>query len=196
MYMKDWKQEILTIPNLLSLLRLVLIPVYIVIYLGATETHEYFLAGSILAVSCITDMIDGQIARRFHMITNFGKLLDPVADKLTQFTLVICLSLKYPAMAVVLILFVIKECFQLTALVINLKKRKALDGALLSGKICTAVLFISFILLVVFPMMPYQSVAVIAVTDSTFLLIAFLCYILAYFGKDTKLQNLDSGNSE
>ena len=196
MYMKDWKQEILTIPNLLSLLRLALIPVYIVLYLDASETRDYFLAASILAVSCITDMIDGQIARRFNMVTNFGKLLDPIADKLTQFALAICLSLKYPAMRIVLVLFVVKECFQLSALLIHLKKGKVLDGALISGKICTAVLFISFILLVLFPMMPSRSVVMIAVTDTVFLLVAFLCYILAYFSKNTKLMHLDTGKPE
>ena len=192
MYMKDWKKEIRTIPNLLSLLRLALIPVYIVIYLGANEAHEYFLAGSILAVSCLTDMVDGKIARQFNMITNLGKLLDPIADKLTQFTLIICLSLKYPPLRSVLILFIIKETFQLAALLINLRKGKALDGALISGKVSTTVLFISFILLVLFPMMPERSVSLIAITDTLFLLNAFVCYIFAYFGKHKRLQNLDT----
>ena len=81
MSIKNWKTEILTIPNLLSLFRLALIPVYISIYLGARSNSDYFLAASILAVSCLTDMIDGKIARHFNMITNLGKLLDPIADK-------------------------------------------------------------------------------------------------------------------
>lgn len=195
MYMKDWKKEIRTIPNLLSLMRLALIPVYIVIYLGANEAHEYFLAGSILAFSCLTDMIDGKIARQFNMITNLGKLLDPVADKLTQFTLIICLSLKYPPLRSVLILFLIKETFQLAALLINLRNGKALDGALISGKVSTTVLFISFILLVLFPLIPERSVRLIAITDTLFLLNAFVCYIFAYFGKHKRLQSLDTGEN-
>ena len=192
MYMKDWKKEIRTIPNLLSLLRLALIPVYMVIYLGATEAHEYFLAGSILAVSCLTDMIDGKIARKFNMITNLGKLLDPIADKLTQFTLIICLSLKYPPLRTVLILFLVKESFQLAAFLTSLKNGKALDGALISGKVSTTVLFVSFILLVLFPLMPERIVRFIAIIDTLFLLNAFVCYILAYFGKHKRLQNLDT----
>ena len=71
--MKDWKKEVLTIPNLLSLFRLALIPVYVVIYLNAHDPHEYYLAGGILALSCMTDLIDGKIARHFNMITNLGK---------------------------------------------------------------------------------------------------------------------------
>ena len=63
MFIKNWKKEIFTIPNLLSLFRLVLIPVYANIYLNAKDNFAYFLAGAIMAVSCITDLIDGKIAR-------------------------------------------------------------------------------------------------------------------------------------
>ena len=91
MFIKNWKKEIYTIPNLLSLFRLVLIPVYASLYLSATEQYQYVLAGVILAVSCLTDMIDGKIARKFNMITPLGKILDPLADKLTQLTLTFCL---------------------------------------------------------------------------------------------------------
>ena len=122
MFINDWKKEVFTIPNLLSLFRLVLIPVYVVIYLNATQMHEYFLAGTILAVSCLTDMIDGKIARRFNMISTVGKILDPIADKLTQFTLTLCLSIKYPILRFVLVLFVIKEGFQGIMGLINLRK--------------------------------------------------------------------------
>lgn len=83
MFIKDWKKDVFTIPNLLSLFRLVLIPVYVAIYLNAQELWEYFLAAAILAVSCLTDMIDGKIARHYNMISTLGKILDPIADKAT-----------------------------------------------------------------------------------------------------------------
>ena len=113
MFIRNWKKEIFTIPNLLSLFRLVLIPVYASVYLTATESCQFVLAGTILAISCLTDMIDGKIARKYNMITTLGKVLDPLADKLTQLTLTICLSLKYPVLYPVLGLFVLKELFQL-----------------------------------------------------------------------------------
>ena len=115
MHIKDWKKEVFTIPNLLSLFRLALIPVYIYIYLGATETYQYITAGTIMAVSCLTDLIDGKVARRFNMVSTLGKILDPLADKITQFTLTVCLSLKHPQLFPVLALFVVKELFQLIA---------------------------------------------------------------------------------
>ena len=114
MHFKDWKRDIFTIPNLLSLFRLGLIPVYIRLYLKAVEPAEYYSAGVILAISCLTDAADGIIARHFHMVSMLGMILDPLADKLTQFTLILCLSLRYPVLNPVLALFVVKELFQLT----------------------------------------------------------------------------------
>ena len=191
MFIKDWKKEIFTIPNLLSLFRLALLPLYVEIYLAAEEAHEYLLAGSIMAVSCLTDAIDGKIARKFNMISNVGKLLDPLADKITQFTLTLCLSLKYPVLNPVLGLFLVKEIFQLVAVIVNLRKGKALPGALMAGKVCTTVLFVSLIMLVLFPNLDPLLVELIALVDTVFLTIAFISYILAYFGKHRKVQDME-----
>lgn len=190
MFIKNWKREIFSIPNLLSLFRLILIPVYAALYLNATEDYQFFVAGTILTVSCLTDMIDGRVARKFNMITTLGKVLDPLADKLTQFTLTICLSLKYPALYPVLGLFVIKELFQLSLGIFFLRKGKMLTGALMPGKICTTVLFISLIALVLFPNMSSNAVNMISVTDTLFLAIAFSSYIAVYLGRNTKLKDI------
>ena len=109
-FMKNWKKELFTIPNLLSLFRLGLIPVYIRIYLQATQPHHYYAAGGILAISCLTDMVDGKIARYFNQITTVGKVLDPAADKFTQLALTVCLSMHYPVLRPVLVLFLVKNC--------------------------------------------------------------------------------------
>ena len=192
MFIKDWKKDVFTIPNMLSLIRLILIPVYTVIYLNATEYREYFLAGAILAVSCLTDMIDGQIARRFNMTSTVGRVLDPMADKMTQLALTISLSIKYPILRGVLVLFVIKELFQTTVMCVMFRRGKVLPGAIMPGKICTTVLFVSLILLVLLPELDLNVVNAIAVIDSAFLIYAFISYFLAYFGKNTKLQDFES----
>lgn len=186
----DWKKEILTIPNLLTLFRLLLIPVYIMIYLNATEVSHYYIAAVILAVSCLTDMVDGQIARRFNMISNLGKLLDPIADKATQFALIICLATRYGAMIFLIILFVLKEGFQLVAMGLNLRKGKALDGALMSGKVCTTVLFVTLIFMVMLPGIPGHIGNLMICIDIVFMLIAFGDYVMAYYGKESKVGDL------
>ncbi len=188
---KDWKKEVFTIPNLLSLFRLALIPVYVIIYLNAgDDIYMHFMAAGVLAVSCLTDLVDGQIARRFHMISTVGKVLDPVADKSTQFALTICLAIRYPVLWFVVVLFFLKELFQLVAGIIFLQKGKMLDGALLVGKICTTVLFLSLIVMVFFPTLPPVFICAMAVIDSIFLTISFIGYFLAYYGKNPKLGDL------
>lgn len=190
MFIKDWKKEILTIPNLLSLFRLLLIPVYMVIYLNAREPAHYYIAAAILAVSCLTDLIDGKIARKFNMISTVGKILDPLADKATQFTLIICLAVRYKVLRYLICLFLVKEVYQLIAGVVNLRKGKMLDGALITGKICTTVLFVSLILMVMIPTMKESTVNWIVLVDAGFMLAAFVDYVLAYFGKRDKVHDM------
>lgn len=177
---KKLKNSWLTIPNLLSLLRLLLIPVYVRIYLNAKDEYDYFLAATILAISCLTDLIDGQIARRFNMVSTIGKILDPLADKATQFTLILCLTLNYTELRYLVILFLIKELFQLVAGIFSWKRGRMLKGALLTGKICTTVLFTSLILLVLLPQLSRNVISVITAVDMVFLLVSFLDYLSAY----------------
>ncbi len=191
MFVKDWKKEIFTVPNLLSLFRLLLIPVYMVIYLNADgNPTDYYIAGAILAVSCLTDLVDGKIARHFNLITNVGKLLDPVADKATQFTLIVCLASRYPVLYYVIALFVVKETFQLFACYWLYRQGKILKGALISGKICTTVLFLSLIGMVVFPQLTLRQVEIIAVIDLIFMVMAFTEYAITYFSKKNHFENL------
>lgn len=192
MFIKNWKRDFFTIPNILSLFRLLLIPVYAALYLNATEKYQFVLAGTILTISCLTDMIDGKIARKYNMITTLGRILDPLADKLTQFALTICISMKYPVLYPVLSLFVIKELFQLVLGIIFLRRGKMLPGALMAGKVCTTVLFVSLILLVLMPDMSHGAVMLIAAVDTIFLMISFISYAMAYLGSNAKVQDVDS----
>ena len=134
MYINNWKKDIFTIPNVLSVIRLMLIPLYIIIYLNARNMLDYYVSAGILAVSCITDLIDGIIARQYNMISTLGKMLDPVADKVTQFTLILCLAIrkKHVLLWAFIALFVAKEGFQLIAGSMILRKGKILSGALIS----------------------------------------------------------------
>lgn len=184
------KHEIVSIPNILTLIRIVLIPVCVVLYLSAEDYGGYILAGVVLAVSCITDMFDGLIARKCNMITTLGQILDPIADKGTQFAMIVCLAIKWPVIWYIVPLFVVKEGFQFVVGAVHYKRGQMLKGALMPGKICTTVMFISMITMIVFPGIPPWGITLITVVCAVFLVISFVCYILAYFGKNKKIRDL------
>ena len=188
---RNWKKDLLTIPNMLSLFRLTLIPVYVVIYLNASEFADYAIAAGILAVSCLTDLIDGKIARRFNMISTVGKFLDPLADKATQFTLLVCLAVRYPIIWSLAVIMFIKESFQLIAGIIQFCQGNMLTGALITGKICTAVLFASLIILVLMPWLNQRIINLITAIDGIVMLIAFGHYIHTYHKKSPMIQAIE-----
>ena len=91
----------------------------------------------------------------------------------------------------VLLLFVIKESFQLVAGIVAFRHGKMLPGALWAGKLCTTVLFVSLIAMVLFPNISSNTVNAIAIADGCFLAFSFASYILAYYGRNTKVQDLE-----
>ena len=192
--MKNWKKELLTIPNLLSLFRFLLIPVYVTIYLNATTQNDYFLAAAILAVSCLTDLVDGKIARHFNMISTVGKILDPLADKATQFTLIVCLATKHVIIRYMVALFFVKEAFQLIAGLLTIRKGRMLRGALITGKICTTVLFLSLIIMVLMPGLPEKTITIITLVDIAFLLTSFVDYIATYLFGSKRFEPIEKAS--
>ena len=95
----------------MSYLRLLLIPVYLVCYFTAEEESGYGCAAAVIAVSGLTDMLDGKIARRFNMITEWGKFIDPVADKLTLAAIALSMAFRHVLMGVMFGVYVVKELY-------------------------------------------------------------------------------------
>ena len=171
------KREIFSIPNLMGYFRILLIPLFSWMYCTADSTGDYYAAAVVVGVSGLTDMFDGKIARRFHMITELGKFIDPLADKLTQAALLICLAIRYPLMRAVLVLFVIKEGFMAVMGALLLPRGKKLDGAMWFGKVCTAVLYAVLFLLLLLPGIGTMAANVLIGICGAFLLFSFLMYI-------------------
>ncbi|MBQ2942539.1 MAG: CDP-alcohol phosphatidyltransferase family protein [Clostridia bacterium] len=171
------KKEFLSIPNILSYIRIMLIPLIVYFYLFA---ENYTVAAIIAAVSGLTDLADGFIARRFNMITDFGKFIDPVADKLTQCTLILCLLSRYDIMWMLVIIFFVKEIsMALAGLFSVCKNNKKLDGAKWFGKVSTVVQFVSMTALFAFEM-SLSAVNFLITLCAVFMLLAFVLYIKEY----------------
>jgi cardiolipin synthase len=133
--------RILTIPNVLSILRLLLIGVFVWLVLGAGED---MLAVAVLAVSGITDFLDGYIARRYSQASALGQILDPLVDRITIAAVVVTLALR-TIIPWWLVAALIGRELALALLVIPLRRRglTALPVHYL-GKIATFLLFFGF----------------------------------------------------
>lgn len=180
MNLKSKLREAFSIPNILTYIRLILIPFFVWAYVAAENPHDYFLAAILLLLSGLTDVADGFIARHFNMITDWGKAIDPVADKLTQAAIAFCLVFRYPWMWAVLGLFIVKELYMGIVSLILLKKGKKLDGAMWFGKVSTAVFYTVMIVLIAYPPMPELIAHCMMAAAAFFLLLAFLLYIPQY----------------
>lgn len=149
------KDDILTIPNMLSFFRILLIPIIVICY---TYYHNHIATVIVIALSAITDVLDGKIARKFNMISDFGKFIDPVADKLTQLFMIICLVFKYPKMGGLILLMVLKESFLFLISYITFKKTGIVNGSKWYGKITTFMLYAIMLALFLFPNIPLRIV--------------------------------------
>lgn len=133
-----YKKKILTIPNSLSLFRIGLIPAMIWLY---CVEHDSILTGFLLLLSGATDIVDGFIARRFHMVSDLGKVLDPIADKLTQGAMLVCLLTHFPPIIIPLILLVVKETYMGVSGLLVIQKTGNVLGASWHGKAATCLLY-------------------------------------------------------
>ena len=133
------KKDILTIPNLMTLFRVVLIPFLILNYV---KYHNYKATIIILILSGITDVGDGFVARKFNMVSDFGKFFDPVADKLTQATLALCLWTRFPNMLYLFFLMAIKEIIMFVTGYMSVRASGKMLAAVWHGKVNTVLIYI------------------------------------------------------
>lgn len=180
------KKELFSIPNCMGYFRILLIPLFCIEYLSADSPTDYYIASGILLISTITDFLDGQIARRLNMITEFGKFLDPIADKMTHAAIAICLMFRYPYMKYLVLLMLIKEGYMAVMGWIHLKHGTKLDGATWFGKFCTASLFLVLLILVFLPNISEGIATILIIAEMLIMLITLILYI-PEFHKMSKL---------
>ncbi len=137
-----------TIPNWLSFIRIALIPVFAVLFLKG-----YVLTAVIIMIcAALTDLFDGKIARKFNQVSNLGKILDPIADKLSQMAIVIVLIVTYwdDTIKYLLMFFIIKEIIMLIGGGLLLALGMRPTAAEIWGKVATNVFYIGMIFVLAF----------------------------------------------
>ncbi len=171
------KEQILTIPNLLSTVRLLLIPIIVWLY---NVQQLYIWTIVVILLSGVTDIVDGYIARHYNKVSDFGKILDPVADKLTQLAIIICLLSRYRLLYVLIIVFVIKEILMLLFGFIVFKKDDSVNSAKWYGKANTVILYTTMMILIMFPGIPHLAANILISVSGIMIIVSFILYIQFY----------------
>ena len=137
-----------TIPNWLSFIRIALIPVFAVLFV---QGHQ-LVAVIVMICAALTDLFDGKIARKFNQVSNLGKILDPIADKLSQMAIVIVLLYTYweNPIKYLFFFFIVKEVLMLLGGAFLLSKGMRPTAAEIWGKVATNVFYIAMIIILAF----------------------------------------------
>ena len=141
------RAQIWSIPNLISLFRLLLIPLMVTLYFKAKTAAALVVFG----VSAASDIADGQIARRLNMVTDLGKMLDPLADKLTQGAAIVCVAKAHPQLFFLLGFMAMKELVQAAIGAHSIKRTGRVYSAMWYGKACTVVTTACLMVMFAFP---------------------------------------------
>lgn len=164
----------LTIPNFMSLCRLAMVPYIMYTYLSG----QYYLAVGIVVLSGITDVADGFIARKFNMVSDAGKILDPLADKITQIALILCLAMRYTAMKHLVYLFVVKELAQAIVMFIGVRHATEIPSSKWFGKLCSVNMYTVCSLLILLPNIRLLFVNILTGICAVLLVVSLIGYLI------------------
>ena len=146
----NWK----TVPNLLSFLRILMVPVFAVLFMNG----EYDWSVFVLALSGLSDFFDGKIARRFNQISSLGKILDPLADKATQITIAIVFFITFwnaedtfiHYISIIFLVFLVKEALMVIGSVVMIILGIRPGAAEMPGKVATFAFYLIMISIIAF----------------------------------------------
>lgn len=163
----------MNVPNMITMLRIGLVPLFIIAFFFSGQNAITYSV-SIFIFAGITDVADGYIARKYNLITKFGQVMDPLADKLMQVAVIGCFTMKRFLPLWVLIVVVIKELFMIIgSLFLYKKKDKVIIPANKYGKISTIIFYVA-ILLVAYELEYAMTVMLFAIASAVIALIMYI----------------------
>lgn len=171
------KQQVMTLPNLMSLFRLLLIPLIIWQYIGKAN---FKTAALLIVLSGATDVADGFVARKFNMVSDLGKILDPMADKLTQIAIVICLTVHYRLMKILAAVFITKELVMIVLGLVTIKQTDTVNSSKWYGKATTVFMYFTMMVLILVPSISLSIANVLIGICIAFVIFSLLMYMRFY----------------
>jgi cardiolipin synthase len=137
------------IPNSLSIFRLTLVPVFPILYFSG-YTYANLLAAGVYAVASATDVLDGIIARRLHMVTRLGRVIDPLADKLMAGMVIFCIALRNPLLWWAAGVLFLKEILMGVGALVQYKKINDVPPSEFFGKFSAVLFFVVCLAILIF----------------------------------------------
>ncbi len=184
---------IFTVPNCISFFRILLIIPFVLFFISGS----YIEAFSFILLSGISDCLDGLLARKLNQVSKLGKLLDPIADKLTLVAVVICFGILIPVIFPFVSVLVIKDVLMLAGGFYLLKKGIVPPAAKWYGKAATVIFYVSVVSIVLYKSVlhydiPYLTVFLIGLTVFA-MIFALLNYARVFL---LLVKNLHNGTQE
>jgi cardiolipin synthase len=170
--------KLFNVPNTLTMIRILMIPLFVYVFFIPVQ-YNMIYAASIYVLAAITDILDGHIARKYNLITDFGKLFDPLADKLLQLVAVACLVWASVLPVWFFAFYILKELLQVFGGFILLKKGTVVSSDIF-GKLASVLFYISTVVFILFGNMSYILKNTIMITVVAFSLLAAVNYIIKF----------------
>ena len=171
--------KIFTIPNIISFFRIALIIAFVPVYFANSIKNNVIIAFGIIVLSGLSDVVDGFIARRFNMVSELGKILDPIADKLTQAAVLFCLLINHKALLPMFIVLFVKELLTAIAAAYLLKNKFVKPmSARWWGKLSTVAIYSTIVYVVLMEFIPVLPEFV----STILMVISIACMILSMLG--------------
>ncbi len=145
--MDSWKfrpRDLVTVPNLITYVRFLLVPPFVYFFLK----ENYIAAGIMIGLSGLSDCFDGFFARKLNQVTSLGKILDPIADKVTLIAVAVCMLIYMPAILPIMLVLVVKEFLMLLGGFVLLIKKIAPPPANIFGKVATLVFYFTICIII------------------------------------------------
>ena len=178
------------IPNILSLFRLLLVGVYVAVYFGVDHPNSLQFALCIFVLAGVTDIIDGYLARKYNWISNLGKILDPLADKMMQCTALICLLADGRIPIWFALPFILKELLMLSGGLFMMREKKIIVVSNVVGKIAALFFYVAVgLVMLLGDALGVVATNVLCGVSLGVTVIALIVYFIQYFSNPEKKQN-------
>ena len=176
---EQWRfkaSDLFTVPNLLTYMRFILVAPFMYYFIN----QQYIPAAICIGISGLTDCFDGMLARKLNQVTSLGKILDPIADKVTLIAVAVCMLIYMPSILPIMLVLVVKELLMLIGGFVLLIKKIAPPPANIFGKVATLVFYFTICIVIFLKAVFSIEIMSLIVIGSVIVALAMLVALVQY----------------